>query len=292
MSSEKACHKSTLHKRAQELGVPLDSEIYALATTCNTPWDIHQLLSQKGYEPEKILHHPEDAVRSKKLHCFDGAALGFTLGLLNNLNVSILYLEAISDEDHAIVVFEEGGKFGAFSQSSEPSLVWRNAEFLTIEDLVTSFRCDLDVNGPYEVIGYSERITEDGIRRNYEFDWITSIDSYRRFLYVYSNKLKWYYLDGIGKKGRKHHEHPLITALQNGWIELRNGEYVVNMHKLPERAQEFFASLRDGNNTETVGEINRQFFLLTDTTPSDLKNMTSYLNNWFKGDGFRIEDLF
>jgi len=292
MYLEKGRQKSSLPKRAQELGVPLDSEVYGLATTCSTPWNIHQLLSQKGYEPEKVLHHPEDAVRSKNLHCFDGAALGFTLGLLNSLNVGILYLEAISDEDHAIVVFEEGKKFGAFSQSSEPSLVWRNAEFLTIADLATSFRCDLDVNGPYEVIGYSERITEDGIRRNYGFDWITSIDSYRRFLHVYSNKLKWYYLDGIGKKGKKHHEHPLIIALQNGWIELTNGEYIVNVHRLPERAQQFFTSLGGGNNTQTVREINRQFFLLTGTTPDDLKSMTSYLNGWFGGDGFRIGDLF
>lgn len=298
----KSADKMMVLDNMNRLGVHLSEGMVSLATGTNTPQKIHRFLQKKEYEPESILHPPENAKTAEKLHCVDGAFLGYTLGLLNGLDIRLVYLQGMADDDHMIVIFKEKDKYGAFSQSSNPLIVWREPEFNSITDLVTSFRRDYPKsNAPRfsDMVGYSEEIDEEFLRENIGFNWMTSMDIYKQIFHIVTNKLKYRLLKDIDAGVDRQFSHPLIIALQNEWIQMTaDGDYELNTKKLPINAQILFNKffrysdkLRPKDDDTKARRIMWEFFNLTGTTPEDLKNMASYMKGWFQKDGFKLEQL-
>lgn len=296
--------RKTVYENRKRLKLGLSPEMINLAIKLNTPEKISDYLKTKIYEPENVLHNPEDAICSKRLHCFDGAFLGYTLGLLNSMDMRMVYLEGIDDNDHMIVIFKEKGRYGAFSQSSNPLMLWRKPEYATVKDLVASFRNVYHLHGAprfSDMVGYSEEIDEEFFNREkIGFDWITSMDKYKNLFHVTTNKLKYRLLEEIDSGVDRQFSHPLIIALQFGWITMveEADEYQLDTSKFEPDAKRLFdeflfltEKLKPADDDTAARNILIEFFNLTGTTPPDLINMTSYLNGQFRQDGFRKEQL-
>lgn len=284
--------------------VELPEGLLGLATKTRTPKNIYRFLMTKKYEKEDVTRNPPEAIKAKKLHCFDGAFLGFTLGLLNGMDMRLIYLEGVADNDHMIVVFKENGKYGAFSQSGNPELVWREANFDSVDDIVLSFKKGYPHRGAprfSDVVGYSQEMDEDFfVEKGIGFGWMVSMKEYKHLFHVVTNKLKYrLFKDVANGKLDNWLDHPLLIALQNEWIRMSgSGKFKLDDTKLPPEANvlylRFFRlknNLRPKDDDTEVRSIMWRFFKLTGTTPDDLNNMTAYLNDCFLADGFQIEQL-
>lgn len=288
----------------KRLKVELPESLLRLATKTNTPKHIYRFLMTKKYEKEDVTHTPQEAIEAKKLHCFDGAFLGFTLGLLNGMDMRLVYLEGVADNDHMIVVFKEYGRYGAFSQSGNPELVWREADFDSVDDIVLSFKKGYPHRGAprfSDVVGYSQMMDEDFFRENgIGFGWMVSMKEYKHLFHVVTNKLKYrLFKDVLNGELNNWLDHPLLIALQNEWIKMTGtGKFEFDNAKLPLEANVLYLQflglkkrLRPKDDDTEARRIMWKFFELTGTTPDDLNNMTAYLNDCFLADGFQMKQL-
>jgi hypothetical protein len=93
----------------------------------------HEKKGETSYSPRMVLVH-------KKAHCLEGAlfaaaALSFhgKPALLMNLRTSP------KDEDHAVALFRENGRWGALSKTNHPVLRYRDAVYTDLRELAMSY---------------------------------------------------------------------------------------------------------------------------------------------------------
>jgi hypothetical protein len=120
----------------------LDKKDLNLFKKLNTPIKIQNFLDSFPINWEKkgeTYMSPISSLRTKKMHCFEGALLAATALWINGELPLILDLKAKGDEDHVIALYKRNGYWGAISKSNHTTLRWRDPVYKTIRELAVSY---------------------------------------------------------------------------------------------------------------------------------------------------------
>lgn len=118
---------------------------------------------------------PRRVLRERKAHCIEGAMLaGVALWLHGEkpLMVNLRVVRKNGDDDHAIILFKQNGRWGAISKTNHPVLRYRDPIYHSPRELVYSYFHEyfLSKNGKKTLRGYSSPVN----LKRFGTKWITS----------------------------------------------------------------------------------------------------------------------
>ncbi len=105
----------------------------------DTPWKIQEFVSNIPYNPLDNCQSAEKVLIKNKAHCLEGSFVA--AAALENLGHEprLLHLRAHRDDDHAVVLFQEKGLWGAIGKSNTTLLSWRQPYYRDLQELVMSY---------------------------------------------------------------------------------------------------------------------------------------------------------
>ena len=142
-----------------------------------SPADVQALIDALPYNTDKLTRCPKEALAAGKVHCFDGSLLAAAaLKHMNYKGYGIVYLNAVSDDGHALCVFQgkDGKSWGAIGKSNFAGLRYRDPIYPDIKTLVFSyFDSYFNIKRKRTLRGYTNPISLEGEKfdkMNWEFD--------------------------------------------------------------------------------------------------------------------------
>ncbi|MCX6747405.1 MAG: hypothetical protein NTW98_00435 [Candidatus Nomurabacteria bacterium] len=193
----------------------------------NTPAKVQDFLDsfQFNFEEEgETIKSPLYSLRSKHVHCLEGAMLGACILTFQGHKPLILHLHAEgTDQDHIIVPYKIDGLWGALSKTNHYTLRYREPVYKNIRELVMSYFHEyfLNKNGRKTLRSYSVPLDLNTLKIN----WVTAEGD----LWVVDDKLddiKHY--DVISKKAIKHlRKADIIERTAGGLVEYKDGKKVL-----------------------------------------------------------------
>lgn len=143
----------------------------------NTPQKIQDYLDALPINYEKkgeTCMSPRRVLREQKAHCIEGAMLACTALMLHGKKPFLVNLRVVrrnGDQDHAIALFKQNGRWGAISKTNHPVLRFRDPIYHTPRELVFSYFHEyfLSKNGKKTLRGYSKPIN----LKRFGTKWIT-----------------------------------------------------------------------------------------------------------------------
>lgn len=153
----------------------LTNEELKILKKVDTPYKIQVFLDNipRNFEPNgDTCMSPRKILKENRCHCIEGAMLAYTAFLVQNKKAFLLDLTASKkDFDHVIVIFKEGGYWGAVSKSNYAVLRYREPVYKTIRELVMSYFNEyIDHVGNKTLRSYSKPVNLKKIGHK----WITS----------------------------------------------------------------------------------------------------------------------
>lgn len=118
---------------------------------------------------------PRRVLREMKAHCIEGAMLACVALWLQGkepLMVNLRVVRRNGDQDHAVALFKQNGRWGAISKTNHPVLRYRDPIYHTPRELVYSYFHEyfLSGNGKKTLRGYSRPIN----LKRFGTKWITA----------------------------------------------------------------------------------------------------------------------
>ena len=118
---------------------------------------------------------PRRVLREQKAHCIEGAMLACVALMLQGREPLLMNLRVVrqnGDNDHAIALFKQKGRWGAISKTNHPVLRFRDPIYHTPRELVFSYFHEyfLSKNGKKTLRGYSRPIN----LKRFGTRWITA----------------------------------------------------------------------------------------------------------------------
>lgn len=109
----------------------------------NTPGKVQDFLNSIPFNFEKrgeTLKSPMMVLRTKSVHCFEGALLGAYILSLHRFPPLILHLQSTNEDyDHVVALFKIDGLWGALSKTNHAVLRYREPVYKNIHELVMSY---------------------------------------------------------------------------------------------------------------------------------------------------------
>ena len=143
-----------------------------------TPQKIQDFLDALPINYEKrgeTCMSPRRVLREQKAHCIEGAMLACVALMLQGREPLLMNLRVVrqnGDNDHAIALFKQKGRWGAISKTNHPVLRFRDPIYHTPRELVFSYFHEyfLSKNGKKTLRGYSRLIN----LKRFGTKWITA----------------------------------------------------------------------------------------------------------------------
>ena len=138
----------------------------------DTPAKVQDFLNGLKFnfeETGETLKSPAMVLRTKSVHCLEGAILGAYILSLHGFPPFILHLKATKDDyDHVITLFKIKGFWGALSKTNHAVLRYREPVYKDIHELVMSYFHEyfLD-NGKKTLRKYSEPLDLNTFEKNW-----------------------------------------------------------------------------------------------------------------------------
>lgn len=175
-------------------------------------------------EKGETIKSPLLSLRSKSIHCLEGAMLAACILQIHNQKPLILHLQAEKgDWDHIIALYKVDGLWGAISKTNHYTLRFREPVYRDIHELVMSYFHEyfLNKNGRKTLRAYSVPLNLDSTKIN----WITAEED----LWVVDDKLdeiKHYSV--ISKKAIKRlRKADIIERKAGELVEYKNGKKIL-----------------------------------------------------------------
>src|SRR3989344_2230740 len=100
--------------------------------------DTFPIKVQRAGEP--LIQSPLNALKTRKLHCMDGAVLAaLALGYHGRPPLLLDLRSAAHDYDHVLALFKENNLWGAISKTNHPVLRWRDPVYRDVRELAMSY---------------------------------------------------------------------------------------------------------------------------------------------------------
>lgn len=153
----------------------------------NTPAKIQDFLDSMKFNFEKdgpTVKSPLFSLRSKNIHCLEGAMLGAYILSVHGFDPLILHLKATPDDfDHIITPFQIDGLWGALSKTNHYTLRYREPVYKNIRELVMSYFHEyfLNSNGKKTLRSYSRPLNLN----KFKINWVTAKED----LWIVDDKL-------------------------------------------------------------------------------------------------------
>lgn len=146
------------HQSPQSLLSKLEKVFLGL----KTPAQIQDFLDRMPFNFEKAeetYRSPSEALKHKKMHCFEGALFALACLAYHGKKSFLLDLKTYdlkNDADHVVVVFQVNKRWGAISKTNHAVLRYRDPIYPSIETLVYSYFHEYFLNnGEKTLISYS-----------------------------------------------------------------------------------------------------------------------------------------
>lgn len=114
-----------------------------LFRSLRTPQKIQDYLDTLPINHEKggeTCYSPLTVIREKKAHCLEGALLGAAALAARGARPLLVNLRSMNgDDDHAVALFQRGGRWGALSKTNHAVLRYRDPVYRTVHELVLSY---------------------------------------------------------------------------------------------------------------------------------------------------------
>lgn len=142
----------------------------------NTPAKVQDFLDTCTFnfeEDGETIKSPLSSLRSKHVHCLEGAMLGAYILTFQGFKPLILHLHAEGyDQDHIVTLFKIDGLWGALSKTNHYTLRYREPVYRNVHELVMSYFHEyfLNKNGRKTLRSYSEPLNLDSMKIN----WVTA----------------------------------------------------------------------------------------------------------------------
>ncbi len=121
-------------------------------------------------EKGETVKSPFFVLKTKKMHCLEGALLGAYILSLHGFKPYLLHLKAtLEDYDHVIAPFKTGGLWGALSKTNHAVLRYREPIYKNIHELALSYFHEyfLD-NGQKTLRQYSDLLNLNTFEKGWE----------------------------------------------------------------------------------------------------------------------------
>lgn len=109
----------------------------------NTPAKVQDFLNGLKFnfeEKGETLKSPLFTLRTKRVHCFEGALLGAYILSLHGFTPYLMHLKTTKEDyDHVIVPFKVRGLWGALSKTNHAVLRYREPIYKNIRELAMSY---------------------------------------------------------------------------------------------------------------------------------------------------------
>ena len=105
----------------------------------NTPWKIQEFIMAIPYNAFDNCHSAEKVLVKNKAHCLEGAFVAAVALEFLGHKPRLLHLRSHRDDDHAVVLFQEKGLWGAVGKSNTTLLAWRPPFYRDLHELVMSY---------------------------------------------------------------------------------------------------------------------------------------------------------
>ena len=153
---------------------------YKILKRLSTPQKIQDFLDELPINYEKrgeTCMSPRRVLQEKKAHCIEGAFLAGAALMIQEKKPLLVNLRVVrqnGDNDHAIIIFKQNGRWGAISKTNHPVLRFRDPIYHTPRELVFSYFHEyfLSSNGKKTLRGYSRPIN----LKRFGTKWITTKD--------------------------------------------------------------------------------------------------------------------
>ncbi len=291
--------------RTRELGLHFSADELLILAALNTPARVQEFLDTRIYYnydhsfpgQEETTRPPRGVLQTAHAHCFEGALFAYAINYLHGHAPQWVVLEASQDPEHNLVVYQQGGLYGANAHSGYPNILGRAPQFESIRDLVASYYpyyysdLTLDPND-ITMVGYCEPFD---LISKYGVVWMDSLEPQWEIYNTYiDDSVRFHFFPNDAGEP---HEYMLVRAVRRGWI-LPNGDgrSRVSVENLPRDAQALWhAFWREFRREEIrprgrAREIEKEFWALTHTTPLDLKDNADEWQS-FIARGFRVEQI-
>lgn len=148
----------------------------ALFAKLRTPQQIQDYLDRLPINHEKrgeTCYSPRLVMKENKAHCLEGALFAAAALLLQGKPALLMNLRTVpKDEDHAVALFRENGRWGAISKTNHPVLRYRDAVYTDLRELAMSYFHEyyLDATGGKTLRAYAGPFKLS----RFPLSWITS----------------------------------------------------------------------------------------------------------------------
>jgi hypothetical protein len=154
----------------------LTLEEYDLLRELDTPARIQDFLDTLAINFEKrgeTCMSPRRVLRTRRAHCMEGALLASAALMLQGERPLLLDLKsAEGDDDHVVVLFKAGGRWGALSKTNHAALRFRDPVYLSVRELAMTYYHEyfLNASGQKTLESYSAPFS----LARFGTKWITS----------------------------------------------------------------------------------------------------------------------
>jgi len=128
---------------AKKIHTLLSPDMRRLFSRLNSPQKIQDYLDtlKINFETEGETNlSPARMVSEKKAHCFEGAVFAAAVLAYHGKRPLLMdFATAYDDEDHAIALFRENGRWGAISKTNHAILLYRDAVYASPRELAMSY---------------------------------------------------------------------------------------------------------------------------------------------------------
>lgn len=143
----------------------------------NNPVKIQKFLNSMPFnfeeDGQERLKSPIKSLRTKNIHCFEGALLGAFLLSQHGQKPLIMYFKTKKDFDHVIALFKINNLWGALSKTNHNVLRYRDPVYKSIRELAMSYFHEYFLNnGKKTLRAYSAPLNLNSLK----IDWIFSAE--------------------------------------------------------------------------------------------------------------------
>jgi hypothetical protein len=239
--------------------------------------DLQKFLTHSEYR-YSTCYGPKNVLRTGSAHCFEAACFAHTVLFLNGIQSYVVLQEFTSEQDHNVVIYQHPKtKLWGYVDSLK-------GEFAQYHSWQALMRASSRKKP--RIIGFSEPID---LVNKFGTKWMTQDELWDLYYLYIDRNVRFFPTKSYGKI----HRYQTIEALQNGWIQIVDGEPMVIPSCFPEAAQEILRKSKFFSSPSTYRKnptLERKFLEITGGTPRDFLNQSYDLRDFLQR-GFTVDQI-